>query len=53
MAFGAEPTDDFFVETLNAGMADGTLAGLSDSDYEESDGVDDERESRFILEIQS
>ncbi len=45
----AEPNDDFFVETLNAGMVDGTLAISSDSDYDESDGLEDGSKSLFVL----
>lgn len=45
--FSAEPTDDLLAETLNTGLADGTLV-LSDSDFEDESGSEVERKYSFL-----
>ncbi len=45
--FYEEPTVDFFTETLNNGIADGTLR-LSDSEYAESFNLDDDDACKLL-----
>ncbi len=49
--FSLEPTDDFFVDTLNAGIADGTIAQI-DADFDEDDPyeeTDDDGKPRAMV----
>ncbi len=46
--FREEPTEDFFAETLNNGIADGTLR-LSDSDYAESFDLDADDDGKQLV----